>query len=289
MDSGTEELLIYDRDLSILIKYFEYSILGRKKLKNITRLGASTANPNFWFEYIKEYKRWQRGGSDPKKLFAKKRLLRFGSMIKSIKVFENDLNTDENRNHFLARIRSSDRVEGLVFELSTAIHFKRQGLETHWIGARTEGIIGDIEISLDGNPVAIVECSFLERSEIVNASIEELINRLINGANRKLESSKDHGLPRIVAIKIPQHVDWESDKARKLLDFRVNAWLRGNRLTSVNALQFLGESGFRKFADATSGLSGVEPDQPVYAFKNKVNAKYQLPIEVESRLTSKYE
>ena len=33
MDSDTEELLIYDRDLSSLIEYFEYSILGRKKPK----------------------------------------------------------------------------------------------------------------------------------------------------------------------------------------------------------------------------------------------------------------
>jgi hypothetical protein len=281
------ELDIDPKQFPELVNYFE-KLIGEKKIETIYRTGSSTP-PHFWFKYIKAYKQWRCTGAGIEMVVSNQLLSEFAFFVKAIQVFECDWNKSESRKEFLRRLRKSDCVESLLFELRAGTHFKSKNLNVHWVANLSHEPVPDLEIILSNNKKVFVECIQRKPSVFRQECSQRLIDDLLNAANRKLRPEYDWGCPRLIAVRIPENVDWKNEKIKARIVKQVKNWSKEGRLVGVNALYFMGMENLIPDIDPKDPISGnkaYRSDQTVYCIRNPF-AKYKLPQEVADKLIDK--
>jgi len=273
---------IIDTEFPDLIDYFE-SVLGKETIRSIYGLRGSTSKTTFWLGYIKQYKKWQKKGRRISEIPRDKRLMDFGMIAKAIQVFESDWNTPKQRKHFVGRLRDSKYAEGLVFELRTGIHFLRNGLDAHWVGSIGDERVPDLDIRLDGEIAAIVECT--HRCPRIGRSIwdQKMAEDLLSAAKKKIQSKHDWGCSRVVVVKVPEEIDWRNGVILSSLDAVLNRWKEQNRLSRVNALIFMGKANIVPNYDKSGRATSFVTDQIAYTFPN-TDATHALPAAIARTL-----
>lgn len=272
------DIAVRDDEIHVLIDYFE-SLLGERCIQRIVAANTTTSAEHFWRRYIVTYRHWIRNGSHTSDITSNNLLLQFGTIVRSIQVFEPSKLKRKAHRQFLKRLRSSQKVDSLLFELRTGIHYRINGLPIRWV-ANIGHRPSDLVIVLGRRKKVLIECT--HRKTAIRRIIwdESAVMDLLKSAEKKLKSSFNWNWPRIVTIKIPEYIDWTNNNITSQIDIAVNKWLIQGRLKNVNALVFMGEEKFIR----TKRM--VVPDQTVYLIRNKF-AKHNLPSEVDRLLINK--
>jgi hypothetical protein len=267
---------IYLRDLDKYIDYFE-QLFGEFWIKKIVKSSKSTVNPNFWYQYIKAYKKWIKNGSNLTAIERNPKLMEFTTHIKSIQLYEKDWKRQDIKKEILGRLRDNKKVATILFEFFAGIHFLRQGLDVHWLSSIGQEKASDLEIRIGPTERVLLECTIREPFTMRVFSEQILVDHLLNSASRKLQSRYDFGSPRLVIVKIPESIDWSSIKIMKDIDIGIDKWRGVARLKYVNAIYFMGWAPL--LAQKTAGgkpLGYYETDQMTYIIRNP-DAMYKLP------------
>ncbi|MDD4051259.1 MAG: hypothetical protein PHR28_05095 [candidate division Zixibacteria bacterium] len=280
------ERQVLDKDLPELFEYF-VGLYGGDRIKRIYGSGKTSITKHYWYPYINTYKKWIRHGGHISEISASKSLLELSLQIKDIMNFENDWNCDQRRDEFLLRLRDTNRVESLLFELRSGQHFRLQALDAHWVGISGQVKGPDIEIRVSSDLNIVVECLFRKPSFQRILSDQKLVDDLLTGLDGKLESSHDWHFPRLVLIKIPEPIDWRSSWIKAELSRKINSWLSRGRLEGINGIFLMGQAELRRFSDPVNSKQGYIPEQPLFFFKNP-NARYPLPTNVGEKVFISY-
>jgi len=273
---------IIDQEFPLLIEYFD-KVMGSGAIKKIMSTGRSAVNKPYWYGYLKQYKKWILQGARISDITSNLRLMEFGIRVKGIQAFALDWDTADRRDQFIGRLRDSKRVEGLLFEIRTGTHFLEQGLDVHLIINMSDEKASDLQINAEDGGKVVIECVL--RSPSISRELYEikLVEDLLKAASDKLESKHDWGCPRLVAVKVPESIDWGDITLRKRIKEKINHWFKQERLASVNALFLMGKESMTPWRDRYGRVIAYYPDQQVFLFRNQ-RARYPLPESVNSKL-----
>ena len=230
-------------------------------------------------------RKWQSSGADFRRIGGNSRLISFAGAAKHVKVFEADWNQNGVRDVFLNRLIGSSTAEGVLFELQAGIHFLRQGFRVEYVGCnQTDSQRGDMVIHCASGRVSI-ECTCRLASVRRTLWDKKMASDLLDSASDKLESKTDYGHARLVAVKVPEYVHWDSSDLRSRLQQQINAWAIQGRLRSTNCIYFLGQEAPRFIRTQRPGSSGYWSLSPtVFLFRNDIDYRYNLPLEVAAAL-----
>jgi len=281
------KLEIWDWNCLHLADYL-CDVLGRDTVRQILGIGSRAATPHYWRPLLKAVQRWRSDGCDTRALSGNQYLMRFAGHARHVEVFENDWRRPEQVELFLQRLRGRDTVEGLLFELTTAGHFLRNKLDVEYVGCRPSPQKNGDLLIYAGDDKAIVECSC--RAPRIGRTLwdKKLVDDFINSASDKLESTTDYGCARLVAIRVPEAVDWSSDAVREAIRTKVHLWAEQGRLKSTNCLYFMGYEPLSRVNARHPKATGRWLSSPVVLwFNNTIHCKYPLPKAIEAALVAR--
>jgi len=276
---------VWDRDAPRLVQYL-CELIERHRVRNILKDGRCSVTPHYWYKSLRRVTLWQKTGSDIRSVGSDIELLRFVTAAKQVKVFEPEWRHDSQQETFLQRLRASKDVPSLLFELQTGVHFLRQGLNVHYLGCEpSEDKTSDLIVQ-SGEERALVECTCRVPSKARERSDKQMTDDLLRSAKDKLESLRDYGAPRLVAIKVPEKVFWDSPDIRLRIQERISQWVKEDRLLSTNCVYFLGSAEAEFVRRARPGSVGYWLLSPrVFLFHNSAACRYALPPSFVSKLT----
>jgi len=270
------------------LEYADYlvNVIGTPTANNILRQGAKSIKPHFWYTSLKAVRKWKNQGCDARRIGESSTLVHFGVKAMQVKVFQADWDQPGSRDLFLHRLRNSKEVEGLLFELQAGTHFLRQACEVEYTGVSQTGTkLGDLVVQL-GEHRAILECTCRDPSYRRRLWDKMMAEDMLKSASKKLESSHDYGVSRLVAIRVPEPVRWNSVELRANLNLKVREWAGQGRLESTNCIYFMGAELPRFVALRRPGSKGYwSTSGTVFFFRNETHCRYDLPPALANVLT----
>ena len=231
---------------------------------------------------MKAYKEWKKQGSIIEDIKNNLKLIEFASHIIAIKEYEKDWNNDKCKREVIKRLTKADSVEGMLFEFHEGSHFVAQNLKVHWIPNIGDEKLSDLKIITNTGDTILIECTFRKPSFARVLMDSEILKDLLRSAKDKLESKHDYGKARIVIVKIPEEIDWSNSALKSKIDLACNSWFLQKRMSSVNAILFMGVAKYIRVLLGDGPLKQVayEPDQfvymvpnpkPIYAISSEIN------------------
>lgn len=239
----------------------------------------NTGKYNFWAPYFDKYfdfinkKKRSSVGNEAE-------VVDLMSMAHNVFAFEKNWNKDSgSRDVFLKRLGDTREVRGLLFELRIGVHYLAANYNVDIIICpEKQGFSKvpppDLIIRYDENLKVYVECIRRAPKKARWENIEALIDDLIAALDDKRKSSVDWEKPRIVAIHIPEEINWQADSLRTELGKRVTRRFERKEYENVNVVAFSSDrkpvrligKGFEYYNTDVLNLHWLNP-----------NGRYRLP------------
>ena len=277
--------VVWDREFRELVTYFE-ALVSHSFIDRVVKSGTGGGRAHFWYKYLRSVERWQLGGRKISDVSSNLHLVELAQWIKAIQIFSKDWDTPNCRGEFVNRLRDDRQAPGLIFELTSGIHFLQRGLDVEWVGGSQRGDepIPDLVVSLAGNDPVLVECTQKQPSFRRLLSDRLRSKELMKAAEKKLKSKLIWQHARIIVAKIPEEIDW-SNSVQREFEKRTDEWFEQGRLGSVSGFYFLGGAGFKTGASSViRGHKNIVKDQWALFLRNNA-AIYPIPIRMRHLLS----
>jgi hypothetical protein len=274
----SELFRVKDIDISQVVTRLEM-LLGKEWIKQRIKEYKHISNPydpnkhNFWAPYFNDFYKWKETRKLLVYIPVPPKVAELANWSLTISIFEKDWN--EQKHLFLTRLRKNDSVKHLLFELIIGLHYFFLGYVPTLVLDNQGGRKPDLILHYNRTLEVYVECvrrmGKLQRSSDISVLVEDLICTLRD----KKESKVDWGGPRIVAIHVPEEIDWKDEGLRKNLGRRINAEFETHEqdYQNVNIVIFSSDRILKEIGDVSS------TDIPSLFFTNRGKTRYRLPYD----------